>query len=429
MRMTAPSMGPRRLDLPALHAAIAPVRVLQGERRALYQLAADLIAGDHSRTLDDDVIDSPLARRQIGEALVGRSGLDCAQLVEISALTTADCTAHGLSVASRPEANALLAEALDDIGAELWRRREMPGPPRLLTTADGDRFASALAILREGTALARSISPELIEDLLAHVAVIAILDPHRAGGLASGSSRTFPGLVLLASPHSSIEVAEALVHEGAHEKFFDLGVTRDLLTINSGQCAPFHPPWAPDDHFWPLERTLAACHAYACLAQFERQVALTPDARAVGPASLLPVADERREIIGSWLLDKGDHLGADAHILLEGLLGRRPQTTAVSGSHSPGAPKGDHVIDPRLRIRRVPASDRVLVGLSTEPPQLYWVSADAAMVLELLGRKPLNEVADTLAHQWQVPLSVANDRLNVLLTDLRTSGLATPKEH
>ena len=427
--MTSPVPGPRRTDIPALHAAIAAPSVLQRERRALYQLAVNLLDGDRSRVLDHDVIDSPLARQQIGEALAGRSRLVRSQLVGISALATTDCAAHDLQVASRPEANALLADALDDIGAELWRRQETPDPPRVLTATDGERFTSALAVLRDGVALARSISPELIEDLLAHIALVAILDPQRAGGLASGSSRTFPGLILLESPRSSIEVAEALVHEGAHEKLFDLGITHDLLPINSDQYVPFHPPWAPEDRFWSLQRTLAACHAYACLAQFAQQATLTLGIRVAGPGSLLPMASERSEIIGSWLLDKGDYLGADAHTLLEGLLGRRPHTTVIPASPSPGSLTADYVIDTRLQIRRVVTSARVLIGIPAEPPQLYWVSEDAATVLELLGNKPLDEIADTLAHRWQVPLSAAHDRLTVLLADLCASGLVTRQEH
>lgn len=419
--MTTPA-GPPRCDIPTLHAAIAPSSTLHVERRTLYQLATDLLEGSCSRVLDRDIIDSPLARRQIGDALAGRSRLVRSQLVGISELAAADSAAQDLPVVSRSEANTLLADALDDIGAQLEGQHETSGPPRLLTKVDGKTFTSALAVLRDGVALARSISPELIEDLLMHVALVGILDPQRTGGMASGSFRTFPGLLLLESPRSTIEVAEALVHEGAHQKLFDLAITRDLLTIDSDQCAPFHPPWAQEDRFWPLETTLAACHAYACLARFWQDAGVTLETRAVGPGSLLPVASERSEIIGRWLLDKGDHLGTDAHILLEGLLGRRPRTARTTGGCS-GPVTADYVIDTGLEFRRCDSVDRVLVGRRSQPPQLYWISNDAATLLELLERKSIDEIIHAFAQRWRVPQSDVADRLTMLLRDLYVSGL------
>ena len=43
-----------------------------------------------------------------------------------------------------------------------------------------------------------------------------------SGRLGSASAREFPGLVLFPEPQTALEVAEALIHEGAHQKFFDL---------------------------------------------------------------------------------------------------------------------------------------------------------------------------------------------------------------
>lgn len=414
--------GPPRCDIPTLHAAIAPSSTLHGERRTLYQLATDLLGGSCSRVLDRDIIDSPLARKQIGDALAGRSRLVCSELVGISGLAAADSAAHDLPVVSRPEANTLLADALDDIGAQLADQRETSGPPRLLTKVDGETFTSALAVLRDGVALARSISPELIEDLLMHVALVGILDPQRTDGLASGSFRTFPGLLLLESPRSRIEVAEALVHEGAHQKLFDLGITHDLLTIDSDQCAPFHPPWVPEDRFWSLETALAACHAYACLARFWQDARVTVETRIVGPGSLLPVASERSEIIGRWLLNKGDHLGTDAHTLLEGLLGRRPHTARTTGGCS-GPMAADYVIDTRLEFRRCGSAGRVLVGRRSQPPQLYWISNDAATLLELLEQKSIDEIIHAFAQRWRISQSDVVSRLTMLFSDLYVSGL------
>jgi hypothetical protein len=421
--MTTPA-GPMCCDIPALHAAIAPSSALHGERRALYQLATELLPGDCSLALGPDIIDSPLVRNQIGDALAGRSGLTCSRLVGVSALADADNAAHDLPVASRSEANTLLVDALEFIGAELARQREMFGPPRLLTESDGESFTSALTVLREGVVLAHSISPGLIDDLLTHVALVGILDPQQASGLTSASTRAFPGLVLMERPRSDIEAAEALVHEGAHQKLFDLGITHDLLTIDSDRCPPFHPPWAPKDRSWSLETALAACHAYACLARFALDAGVTSSNRAVGHGSLLPLANERKEIVGQWLLDNGHYLGSDAHTLLAGLLGRQPRTAGPDDRCAEPL-AADYVVDAELVFRRCICSDRVLVGRPSRPPQLYWVSADAAALLKLLGHTPLDDVIDTFAQRWRVTRLDASDQLTAMLSHLSTSGIVT----
>ncbi|HJT95010.1 MAG TPA: HEXXH motif-containing putative peptide modification protein [Mycobacterium sp.] len=417
-------------DISAVHAAIAPSEALQRERRSLYQLAIELLAPGSSQALDPDVIDSPLARHRIGDALAGRTRLLRSTLVGISALAATGSGAHGPRVASRPEANDLLAEALDTVGVELGRQQAACGQPELLTEADGERFASALAVLRNGVALTRSANPQLIEDLLPHIALVGIVDPQRAGRLASASPRTFPGLVLLKGPASAIEVAEALVHEGAHQKLFDLAITRDLLNADSDRCPPFHPPWAPKEHRWPLEQVLAAWHAYACLAWFAHDARIMAGESTVGADSLLPVANERSKLLGRWLLDNDDYLGTDAHRLLDGLIGRRPHASCATESCSSPitAPVlTDYVIDTALELRRCGSPDRVLVGRPSHPPQLYWVSTDAAALLELLTRKSFDEVVTTFTQRWGIQRREATHQLTTMLTDLFKSGLVTAR--
>ncbi len=410
-----------------MHAAIAAPGALRRERRALYQLATELLECGSPQVLDTDIIDSPLARHRIGDALAGRTTLAHSTLVGIDAVAAAGSGTHELRVASRPEADTLLGPAWETIEAQLGRQELGSGPPRLLTEADGARFTSALALLDGGVALARSVSPGLIDDLLAHIALVGFLDPNRAGRLVSASPRAVPGLVLLKGPRSSIEVAEALIHEGAHQKLFDLAITHDLLNASSDRCPPFHPPWAPAGRLWPLEQTLAACHAYVCLARFGVDLNLVDDVKThpLDPESLLPVASQRREILGQWLLDKGDHLGADAHRLLDGLIGRCPRNSPTTGNLPDGATVPDYVIDPRLKVRRCGSPDRVLIGRASSPPQLYWVSNDAAELVELLGHRPLTEIVHEFADRWQVPQFNAAARLTGMLSDLHTSGLVT----
>lgn len=424
---TPPSAVPSRRNIPALHAAIAPSSQLQWERRALYQFAVHLLGCDSSLVFDLDVIDSPLVRSHIGDALAGRASFKCSELVGINALAGVGGTTELPRAASRPEANMLLAGALNTVGAELGRQQAALGSPKLLTETDGDQFISALAVLRDGVALARSVSPKLTDDLLAHIALVGIVSPQHAGRLASASPRAFPGLILLKSPQSPIEVAEALVHEGAHQKFFDFAIAYDLLNANSDHCPLFHPPWTPMERRWPLEQALAACHAYACLACFAQNAGAILGSETLGTGSLLLVARERSEIIGQWLLDRGDHLGADAHTLLEGLLGQRPYITIAAQSCHFGPVAVDYVVDTALEFRRCRPSERVLVGRPSQPPQLYWISEDAATLLELLEHKPINEIVETLAQYWHATHFDAIERLKVLLSDLCTSGLVTQK--
>jgi hypothetical protein len=420
---------PATRDIPAVHAAIAPPRALQRERRALYQFATELLECGRPRVLDTDIIDSPLARHHIGDALAGRTNLAHSALVGIDAIAAPGIDTQDLRVASRPKANTHLAPAWETIEAELGRQEAGFGPPGLLTEADGERFTSALAHLRAGVALARSVSPGLTDDLLAHIALVGVIDPQCAGRLVSASPRAVPGLVLLKSPRSSIEVAEALIHEGAHQKLFDLALTHDLLNANSDRCPPFHPPWTPEGRLWPLEQSLAACHAYVCLGRFGDdlklgdELSIPPSTHPLGPESLLPVASERSEILARWLLEQGDHLGTDAHKLLEGLIGRRPRNCPATANLPGTAATTDYLIDPRLEVRRCGSPDRVLVGRPSRPPQLYWVSNDAAALLELLGHQPVNEIIHAFADRWQVPQFDAASRLTGMLSDLSVSGL------
>jgi len=422
-----PPTTPAPADIPAVHAAIAPVSTLLRDRRSLYQLAIELLRLSAAVNLEDDAAENPLARHRIGEALAGRASLECADVVPISDLVgdsgRLDAGVCELAVAWRRESNRLLAGALDGVGTELGRQRAASGPLRLITEAGGERAAAALEVLRDGVALARSTSRELIDDLLPHIALVGIIDPPSAGRMASASSRSFPGLVLLESPRSSIEAAEALVHEGAHQKLFELAITRDLLTVHSDESPPFHPLWAPDCHGWPLEQTLAAGHAYACLARFSHDSAASAGGPAVGPDSLLPVANERFEIIAGWLLDRGDHLGADAHVLLAGLLSQRPRR-GLSTVNSPDRTGSCYTVDPDLQFRRCKDADRVLVGRPSQPPQLFWLEPDAALALELLGQhRPTSQLVGTFAARWDMLPPEASDRVALLLRELAGSGL------
>ena len=422
------SATPWSPDIPAVHAAIAPVSTLVRDRRRLYQVAAELVCPGAPSRLEYDVTDNPIARYHIGTALAGGPSPDGAALIKINDVVgqrgRVDTGVSELVVASRPDADRLLAEALGAVGEELDRQQAASGRLRLVTETAGERFDRALEVLRAGVALARSTSRELIDDLLPHITLVGIIDPRHAGRLASASPRRHPGLVLLESPQSSIAAAEALVHEGAHQKLFDLAITHDLLADRSEECPPFHPPWMPADRRWPLEQTLAAGHAYACLAHLASDLNLSTGNQVIAANSLLSAANERCGMVIEWLLEMGGHLGADAHTLLKGLSGIGPHPADLRVERTCRADSG-YAVAPGLQLHRCEDADRVLVGCPAQPPELFWVDADTARTLELLAYKPFGDVVAALADQWGVGHPAAANRLAPLLRKLYSSGLVT----
>ena len=357
-------------DPPAAHAAVAPVDVLIEERRTLYRLAAELLGTPPSAVLDDDVMDSPVVRGRIGRAMATGGRVESSTLVSIGAVSRDAAVAVesvSVPVASALDANDLLHDALDWFRAEL-AVQSSAAPLRILTTADGNRFDAAMRLVSEGMALAMSVSPTLAADLFPHIALVGIVDPDSGGGLESASSRAFPGIVLLRMPGSALEATEGLVHEAAHQKLFDLAITRDLLTHESDRCEPFEPSWPPAGRRWSMEQALAAGHAYACLARFAADAAGLLLSTA-GPSSLLPVAAERASLIGDWLLDHGAFLGSDAHTLLAGLYGLRPSAPPALSARIQSAS-----IEAKV-IRRRTSGGRWLVATLTRPPNLYFVDS------------------------------------------------------
>jgi hypothetical protein len=371
-------------DATAVHAALAPLSTLLAERRALYHLAADLFTPQRQE-LTEEQLDNPLFRFRIGEALADRAPFDPAIDDRLDDITTELRSGPmRLSVAASRDSNDRLAQAMRLVHAQSG----VPGPPpRLLTQADGEAFQQALDIAEAGLNKAREVSPRLADDLLPHSRLLVILDPATSGGLVSASSRLFPGLILLDPPSCPYDVAEALIHEGAHQKFFDLAITHAFLAEDIGQDRIFRPSWSGAR--WPVEQVVAAFHAYACLAQFAEDVARRGENSDLGKDSLLPEAREREREIGRWLLDAEQALEIDARWLLRTFLREdvapvRPETTV-----SP-VPNGDYVLDPLVRMARTAGTGRVLLARPGNPPELHWLEGEAIQVVERIGSKPLS---------------------------------------
>ncbi|MGI5502504.1 aKG-HExxH-type peptide beta-hydroxylase [Lentzea sp. CA-135723] len=413
-----------------MHAAIVPVPALVDERRTLYRLAAEIAAP--GTKLSDNLADHPIVRFEIGRVLAGKGELDPALLAEVAAMKVRDV---GVLVAADPAAAEVLERPLAITAPQGVR-------PEPLTEADGDRFEAALAVVAEGVRLLRSLAPEMAADFLPHVSMLAVLKRETSGGLVSASSRYVPGIVLIDEPALPMEVAEALVHEGAHEKFFDLAITREFLDVGAEDADYFETSWSHAR--WPLEQTFAAWHAYNCLAQFNASIG--PEQR-LGPDSLLTKANERAAEIGAWLLVHENDLCADARWLLHALSG-----TALPGAFAEvgdvAGPNGQadarargvdvtlstedsedlhfHLL-PGVRHQRA-ASGRVVVGKASQPPQLSWLNEDASWTLDLwrideTTKKSFRWMLSRAAEEWQVDSAVAESRLRSALASLVSESI------
>lgn len=357
-------------DIARAHALLGPSAELIEQRRAVYLTAIELLAGNGPPVLEHGVLDNPMVRGHLGEVLTGASRYDRDLLRPVTALTTESSSfpvsGFPVRVAAAPGAQFDLTGALQRIGVELDRHGTGGRTPSVIT-ADQPNFDVAYDQLRLGVELAAEVAPELIQDLLPHVTLIAMLDD-TSGRVGSASVREYPGLVMLPSPASSLDASEALIHEGAHQRFFDLAITRAMFGANQYAAPKFVSSWAaPNAPHWPIEQTFAAFHAYCCLGAFAENLPTMRPLEATAQ-SLLPVAGKRAAEIGDWLLRHGEFLGADGHTLIEGLLGRRPGCPPAA-EPVPAVPEmtRDEAIVHRL-------GSRTLVGRRASPVELFWIS-------------------------------------------------------
>ena len=400
-----------------MHAALIPAPALVDDRRTLYRLAAEMFAP--GAELSDNLADHPIVRYEIGKALAGHGGVDPALLTEVASMGVRDA---GVLVASDPAAAEVLEAPLRIVAPPGVR-------PEPLTEADGERFETALHVVEEGVRLLEKFAPDMAEDLLAHVSMLAVLKRETSGGLVSASSRYVPGIVLIDEPALPMEVAEALVHEGAHEKFFDLAIAREFLDESAEDADCFETSWSHAQ--WPLEQTFAAWHAYSCLAQFNASIG----SEQLGPVSLLTKAKERADEIGEWLLAHESDLRSDARWLLRGLTGI---TIDRKGEGVVRSQVDDVTLSPEIsencHFRLLPdvshkraASGRVVVGRAVRPPQVFWLDADASWALDQWctdrTSKTYGWMLVRATEDWQVGSAVAGARLRKALGWLERSSI------
>jgi hypothetical protein len=428
--MTAKPEQARR-NLPALHAFLSPRKELIARRRALYRLAVELLASDAiTENLRPDLIDSPLMRYRVGQAIASGKSLRPSDLVAISDVADAAYRVGtgpiSLHLVSRPAADSVLSEFLNKVELELNFQTSANNKThsRFLTRASGAKFSSAREFLSEGVAQATAMSPQLIGDLLPHIELVGFLDSGPNDGLVSASLRDFPGIIIGRSPSSAIEVAELIVHEGAHQKLFELAITHEIFTVESGQCPPFQPPWHSKGRTWPLEQTLAAGHAYACIAQFAEDAGPRMHNQVLAKNSALPHAAQRRDIIVDWLLNYANYCGHDAHLLLEGICGRKPSARINPPVEEDIAARKYRIVEP-LKITRNTTWNRTLVGRPSNPPEFYWLDLSTFQVLTALRRSTTyGKVAAAPGQQEEIETS-ARHELAAALSRLVALSLIT----
>lgn len=312
-------------ELVDAHAALGSAGQVLARRRTLYTAAVELAFGaSTAHAATDRVVDNPAVRAHLGAVLGGTAIADPAVLQPLDVLVGAGGEVvvgpYPVRIASTAAAADTLAPALALVRSELRRHDRSAGAGNLLTGHDVAFAATALTVHR-GVELALRAAPELVADLLPHVALLAVVEADDGGRLGSASVREYPGLVVIPRPGRAVEVAEAILHEGAHQKLFDLATTGPLLAPASSSAPALRPSWtAASAPRWPFEQCVAAFHAYCALA------AAAPGFASNGVGlpehSLLPVASARAEQLGCWLDGHRGDLGRDGRELLDRLTGR-----------------------------------------------------------------------------------------------------------
>jgi hypothetical protein len=417
------------LNMPATHAHFGSPKVVLGKRRSLYRMAARFL----NPTIDskvvhrESVIDNPLTRNAIMRALVGDATLDLGLLRPLS--TVADARFRPrlgrsiVPVVSSTSPQTLLS------GVESALEEKVRGhfcSSKLLTSHHGTELKLALENLVKGSTLAYAVSPELADDLFPHISLIGILNrgPMGTRHVESASLREYPGLVLFSTPQTVSEAAEALVHEAAHQKFFDLAITASILHRDSRKSGDFLVPWGRGAK-WPLDQVFAACHAYACLAQMYHNWKIHNSSHPLHEGSLLPVAAERTKILSEWLLAHDNCLGEDGVSLIELILGRgirqrRPPATTLSFPIG-----GSCTVDSSLVFRRYGTWGCVLVGRPSKPPEFFWLDEECALILKHVKRGGLDSAILSLASLRGLRASEASRAVHARLSELAEKSLVS----
>jgi hypothetical protein len=241
-------------------------------------------------------------------------------------------------------ADAEAAEPAASRLANLYRRELIAGSgsEELVLRAPDQAMRANLI---EGSRLLAKIVPQLSESIFAHVSLIGVIDvadrskwsaPDRPGLFESGSKNTVPASLFL-SPNalrSSWNAAEALFHEGCHQKLFDLVATHSIhrpgyrAEDSVRVVAVWNRSVPGNSNEWTVDRALVAFHVYVHLGFFflviaGRHAEEAADSSTPGrmePFSAARRAFDRARYLGGQLRGPAStELGNDGNLLVEWL--------------------------------------------------------------------------------------------------------------
>lgn len=141
-------------------------------------------------------------------------------------------------------------------------------PPLSLSTAD-QRMED---VLLKGAGLLSELLPRLFESVHPLVKIIAIVTPKHAESESHSQSTSLsipdmPGVIFLhpLSMDNLWSAAEALLHEGLHQKYFDIRMGRCFTNLNGETMIDV--PWRENTQ-WSLNKAAGAFHVYVHLCLF-----------------------------------------------------------------------------------------------------------------------------------------------------------------
>ena len=176
-------------------------------------------------------------------------------------------------VGSTPDAPFIWEKEADGLfsrGFEQFSDRHLSQaePPLSLSTADR-RMEDMLVM---GAELLSELLPSLFESVHPHVKIIAIVAPKHAQSESRLQSTSLsipdmPGVIFLypLSMDNLWSAAEALLHEGLHQKYFDIRMGHCFTNLNGETMIDV--PWRENTQ-WSLNKTAGAFHVYVHLCLF-----------------------------------------------------------------------------------------------------------------------------------------------------------------
>jgi HEXXH motif-containing protein len=150
-----------------------------------------------------------------------------------------------------------------------------------LTEAEADWTAWEGLLGRVAALLTAQASAESLVRELVHGVVP--LRPSYTDSHLSSSFRELPGVVSLVFSNE-LDVAEALVHEADHQRFYIQTAVESVWEADQTELAVYRSPWRPDPR--PLDGLLAGASAFATVANFWACVVAVAAVQPIVPMKL-----------------------------------------------------------------------------------------------------------------------------------------------